>query len=108
MIPADKLCQKRGCPHQATHALRLCVPGRDGPDDRAVAHAVLGVKLCEEHLEQDDAGAWVSGEDGATMRGMLILTAGAGAHPDFTRIWSEGVPLYDAEVQEILQHGKPH
>lgn len=101
MIDPDKLCQKRDCAHEATHLLKLCVPydghgGVDGPT------ALLGVRVCASHLEEEhDGGRWL--EDNSALRSVLVLAAQG--HPlDFSAAWISGVPLNSPEGQSLSLH----
>lgn len=106
MIAPEHLCQRAGCARAATHALKVCVPGVDSPEDAPpVADALIGVRVCEEHLDDEDGQRWVTGDPGKAIRPLIAMAAmGAGAMPAFDRAWVVGVPLDSQEVRSMPLH----
>ncbi len=99
-----RLCQKRGCIREATQAIRLCVPGLGDPDDAPPKGSVLvGVRVCDEHLDGESAENWVTGETGDTIRPLLTVTMAPNT-PDFDRAYLLGVSIHAAEYQDLFLH----
>lgn len=105
-----KLCMKRDCPNEGTHAIRLCVPAVASPEHAPAAASILvGVQVCEEHLEADDPQGWVTGDTGRQFR-QLLAVAAAGMSLDFDRAYTCGVSVHSPEYQALMLNapGKPN
>lgn len=107
MIDAKNLCQKRDCPHAATHALKLCVPPVDGsPEGIRDATVLLGLTLCEDHLDEADAQSFLDSA-GAQLK-PLITMGNPSMKPDWPRAYIEGVPLTSPEYQALTAAPRPN
>lgn len=100
------LCQKLGCPRQATHALSIGVPAVGDPEHMPLRGKLLmNVQLCEDHAEQADPAAFF--ELNPELK-MLLQRGLGGITPDFDRAVAMGLPLDGAdflELQEIEAEG---
>lgn len=107
MIDAKNLCQKRDCPHAATHAVKICVPVLDANrDPSSAAKVLMGVVLCEDHLDEADPQAFLESA-GATLK-PIITMGNPGRDLDYPRAYIEGVPLTSPEYQALAAAPRPN
>ena len=85
------MCQRRGCINVADFALKLLVPavGQD-PDKSAYGQALVGVVLCEDHIDEVVPGDFL--EAAPDLRSVIAISMG-GREPDWDAITSTGVSL---------------
>ena len=107
MIDAKNLCQKRDCPHAATHAVKLCVPPVAGsPEGTRDATVLLGLTLCEDHLDEADAQAFLDSAGGQLKP--LITMGNPSMKPDWPRAYVEGVIIGSPEHQMLANVPRPN
>lgn len=92
------LCQRRGCPRTATHALRFCAPGDSA--GASTREAIIGVELCQAHVDEADPKAFV--EAGPEILTLLGLEPG-----DEGLIYPDGILLTSAEYAAFRAAAEP-
>lgn len=94
-------CQKVGCTRAATHALQIGVPDVRDPDSAPPrARVLMGVVVCEEHLEESTPGPFFEAS-GDTLRPIITMAMGHGAQPDYDRAVMLGVSVESAEYKAL-------
>lgn len=90
-------CMKRGCDRVATHALKICVPVAGEENEATV---LIGVKLCEPCLEEENAQRWFD-STGDTLKPVLRM-AQPGKELDWDNARTDGVVL-GSEEHAVLE-----
>lgn len=83
VLPHEQ-CQRRGCPNNATAAVRIIVPvARPTKESPQSVAGLIGVILCEDHLATASAEEFIDAA-GDTIKPVLQMAVGVSlASPEF-------------------------
>lgn len=97
------ICQKRGCGHEATQALKIGVGGLLDPDGAPPRCTIaMDVLVCDACLADEEPDKWFA--SAGDMLRASFRVAMAPEEPDFERAVVLGVPLGSPEHQVLAQH----
>ncbi len=98
-----RMCQKTGCTEPATCAFKVCVPAYGkSPRDFAPLEALVGVTLCNRHMNETNPSEWLNANNGA-MKTTMTSMANGRARPDFPRAYLKQVSINSPEFQRFEQ-----
>lgn len=90
-------CQKRGCEAPATKMLKFCAPG---PNDTDGAEVIVGLKLCDAHIEAVDVKDFIETAP--------VLLASLGLEPgEEGLVYADGIPVESAEAKAFENMTQP-
>lgn len=93
-------CQKAGCGLPATHAMQICAGTFTDPDDAPPRVKILAnILVCEDHLDEADAGALLAADP--TWGQIITVAMSGGPPPDLGRARILGVRLDSDEYREL-------